>query len=1110
MKKSTKHPMAQQEPLFAEQESEQDGVPVSELDALAEDDLPPGDNSDDEQPAWSPTAPEMAAEPLFSALLRSAVRKQWGDDAVLNDFVDYVAAPLSDYLGHVAAKGGDFAANKRSEAQQKGQSAEDVDHYSADQSLRAHLVNGLFPVLHVAKALKRWGAPQFRYYDDAVRRLFIGGYVLHDWLKLPEIDAELEAAGLRHDSVNAAQHRGLVEAIFLRWGERLGLDAFFAPEGGLQANLHDLIFVASNTQTKWGTLRNLAALPELRLPGPQRGLAEQLCRLADYLAYIGRTPREAATDRSIHRELATLSNQEATLVYQHIAEVRGVLTNLIQNAALEACSSDECVPLLYAPSGVVYLTRRGAFQPPDKAQIGEQVVERVKKLAKQRLSVNFTGFGRDGKGMKHAGYYSLFFTPLEMVNVGLHATLKIIHANKPPSAGKRFDKLEAWLPLDVTRSVMEDVRVDQLAEWCFLTEKTVRGLPGGEDVTELLLKALEIWDLHARFLEVPRDNRAGGVGYHWYFAAGHYLQRNPGLDPQSWAELMRDLATQLVKHLHSQQEEAGLPTIGQTTDGFADLREYVQQVLSFGPMPADGKQEQLAPFDVEFHRYSAAKKRGKESMCSLCSSSYTVGKQQESAILFAPQVYSNKLTLHGANALRDICSICGLEIMLRQLLMNDSDAVGGNFEGRRLRYLFFYPMYFFTPETLDLFRDLQGSLRAVSIAELRKQIQEKGAGPAKLVLTPARWQRLQDLLLTPPGEAAGGKDRFLRLHFPEKEPITFFFMGVPPPGRESKDAEAWVLPALLALLLPLCVDIKVVASETSLPFVNEGSEFDETVFFDSAHAAIGYLLGDEHINLDHILPLLNRLAVTYMIHLDSNAKMSMGKFDYRWQDLPPLARRLSESSLYAFHYLKKWQRSNRFDAIPSDKAQLYLQYQAILAATAPIQEGNDNMSHARTLTELYRRFYRAKPRASSNSILRPVSVAAHTVLSADRRIYVDADGLSEIVRGELRGFVDRVASRRADGYVPRIEVDGKKLVDEDAIRQFADYFVKVLFFDALRADVSALRGRQLNLLKNACEVIYRDLDAQYWAERNAHGEPDEVNADLNPGEGAESLTLFDE
>jgi len=1023
-------------------------------------------------------------EPLFVAMLRNAVQKQWGADPVLDDFVSFVAPPLSELLGHVTAKGGDFAAKKRAAAEQRGEDTSRIEDYSADQSLRAHLVNGLFPVLHAAKTLQRWGAPQFRYYDDTVRRLFIAGFVLHDWLKLPEVDNELEAAGLRHDRVNAAQHRQVVESIFFAWGSRLGLDQFLTAIGGLSTNLHELIFLASNTQVKWGTLRNLAALPELRVSGAQRALAEQLCRLADYFAYVGRTPREAAVNKTILSALAALSNQQAILVYHHIADIRGVLTNLIQNAALDMVQGDDCVPLLYAPSGVVYLARREAWQAPDILEIGEAVISRVHQVSRRMLASNLTGFNRDGKGMKFADYYNLFFDGIEMVNVGLQATLKIVHPNKEPSAGKRWDKLSGWMDMEITRAEMDDVRVDQLAEWSYLTEKIARDLPGGVDAPQVIIDGLGMMDIYQDFLAVPRDSRAGGVGYHWYFLAGYFLKRNRGLDPQAWEERIHTVARILIKHLQQQGKKQPSSPIG-ANDGFDDLRTYVRHVLSFGPMESDAiAKDGASLFETEFNRYSAAKRRGKEAMCSLCSSPYAVEKQQESAILFAPQVYSNKLGLHGSAALRNICSICGLEIMLRQLLMNESAAVGSNFEGRKLRYLFFYPTYFFTPETLSTFRLIQDNLRGISFTELRKQFLEKQDGATTLDFAPRHWQRLQDLLLTSNGGVMNGKDRYLRMHFPENEAITFFFMGVPPPWRDAKDAEAWVLPAFLALLLPLCVDIKVVASETSLPFINEADEFNETVLFDGAHAAVRYLVGEERVNLDHVLRLLNRLTVAYFIHLDANARMIKGKYDYRWQDLPPLARRLSESSINAFYYLKKWQRASRMDSIPTDKAQIYLQYQSLLARTTPFDEGERDMSHARTLTELYRRFYRAKARASSNAILRPISVTAKAVLTADRRIYVDANGLVEIVRGELSGFVDRVASQRADGYAPRIEVDGKRVIDEDAIRQFASYFVNDLFYGALRGDVSALRGRQLNLLKNACEVIYRDLDAQYWAERN--------------------------
>jgi CRISPR-associated protein Csc3 len=685
--------------------------------------------------------------------------------------------------------------------------------------------------------------------------------------------------------------------------------------------------------------------------------------------------------------------------------------------------------------------------------------------------------------MKYADYYGLFFSGLDMISIGLQATFKIVHANKEPSAGKRWDKLSGWMHMDVTREEMDDIRVDQLAEWSYLAEKVARELPGGNDAPKIMIDDLGMSDFYQDFISVPRDSRAGGVGYHWYFLAGHFLKRNRGLDPQAWEDRMRAVARTLTGYLQQQEQKHPVSSTDKN-DGFDDLRTYVGHILSFGPAEDQMLGESGSTlFEVEFSRYSAAKKRGKEAMCSLCSSPYTVDKQQESAILFAPQVYSNKLGLHGADALRNICSICGFEIMLRQLLMNESASVGSNFEGRKLRYLFFYPTYFFTPETLSLFRLIQDNLRGISFTELRKQLLEKEDGVTSLDFSPGHWQRLQDLLLAPNDSNTVGKDRFLRMHFPENEAITFFFMGVPPPGRDAKDAEAWALPAFLTLVLPLCVDIKVVASETSLPFVNEADEFNETIMFDSAHAAIGYLLGGERINLDHVLPLLNRLTVAYFIHLDANARMVKGKFDYRWQDLPPLARGLSESSIFAFHYLKKWQRANRLDSIPADKARIYLQYQSLLSRTTPNDQGERDMSHARTLTELYRRFYRAKGHASSNAVLRPISVASRAVLTADRRIYVDAEGLVEIVRGELFGFVDRVASKRADGYVPRIEVDGKRVIDEEAIQQFAAYFVNDLFYGALRGDVSALRGRQLNLLKNACEVIYRDLNAQYWADR---------------------------
>ena len=510
---------------------------------------------------WEPEEPEaeeeqslritLAEEPLFTVLLRQAVAKLWPGDAIMADFVTHVASPLSALLGTRAAKGGNFVVERaQAELSIEGD-------YRHDQSFRAHLVNGLLPTLHIAHLLTQWGAPRLRYLHDRARRLFIAGYILHDWLKFPDIEEELQAVGLAHDTVNANQHLPLIETLFRRWCNQLGLEAFLQPVNGSEAALHDLIFIASNTQVKWGTLRNLSALPRLSLDGRTLDLCESLSRLADLITYVARTPRQVAMHSSIHREIAALSNNTAHLRYHHVADNRGVLTNLIHNAALQAISHRYlCVPLLYAPSGVVYLAHKDAPPLPDIAAIADATVEQVRHVAAQRLQKSLSGFRRDGKGLKRADYYDLFFNLSAQVRLAAQAIFQTIPPTKPPSAGKRFAKMRdgQWLDPSVDLNLPDDIRVDQLAEWCYYTaESLIAPRTSGVDATGFLLDALSLGDIRPDFDAIPRDNRAGGVGYHWYFAAGLYLKRHPGKSPAEWQEMIEHLAERLAVRLRKHQ-----------------------------------------------------------------------------------------------------------------------------------------------------------------------------------------------------------------------------------------------------------------------------------------------------------------------------------------------------------------------------------------------------------------------------------------------------------------------------------------------------------------------------------------------------------------------------
>jgi CRISPR-associated protein Csc3 len=1021
--------------------------------------------------------PQLAAEPLFALLFRDAVTP---DDIVLADFARYVVPRLAALLGHVAAKGGNFAVRKR----ETGTPAEEVARYGDDQSMRAHIVNGLLPAAQVARTLHRWGSRRFvDDFDEKTYRLFCAGYTLHDWLKLPEVDGALHAIGLSHHTVNVAVHLPDVERIIGDWCRRLGLDLFLEPIGGLDANLHNLIFVATNTQLQWGTMHNLAALAGLRAHGRALRLATDLATVADYLAYLGRTPIEAARHPAIRRMFEQFDDGivGASLTYHHLADVRGVLTSIINNAARAAYEvPDQREALLYAPTGIVYLERRGAPPVPAATAVAEATVARIRELCQRQLSENLTGFSRDGKGIKYADYYHLFFSPHELARLVARFAERRI-GGKDSAAGKRYQNIAAkrMAPSVADLALPDGVEVDRIAETCALLVKIAAKAAPEFDAEGLLLEQMGVAALRDDVRQINGNRTAGGVPYGWYYAAGTYRRATTGLDPQQWVDQLHRLAAMVAEQLPDTP-----PT---TAAGWDELRRYVIDHLRFG----DAEPGDLAArLQTELVRYSGARKsrKGATNVCGLCSSPYQVREQQETAILFAPMVYTNKQPLHSGKAIRWICGVCGAEMMLRQLLMKRGRESGGNFEKRKLRYLFFYPTYFFTPETLRMLRALHDRLRRVSFTALRSMISPPpGAGAQQLDLAPETFQRLYELMLHPSEIARDQNDRLFRLRFPENEPITFSFVGLPPAERDAKDAEAWVNPAFLALVLPLLLDIKVVASESLLPLLQEATELPETVAFDAAHAFVGRLAGPTRLNLDQLLPALQRLTASYLIHLDGNAKGGASGYDYRWHELPAVARNLETSPLYAFHYLKKGLRRESSEGIPAAKAARYVDL-----VERFLEDGSTAMSHARELTLRYRRFYRHKKgRLNSNSVVRPLSEAAKALLTADLRLFDDVDSLLEVVRSRLEQFVERVGKDKADGSVPVWLYPKDQIQNElaDAIDAFARYFVETIYRDVFKQDRAALAGKQLNLLKNACESIYMAEQRREWRERGEHPEP---------------------
>ena len=671
---------------------------------------------------------EEHRELLTLKLLRKAIKTKNVDDPVMFDFAEYVLPNLLKLTIGVTAKGGKFfdAIDARRLAEGKEKVRRDN---AGDQSLCTHLLNGLFPANLIKKRLQQLDTTVKRVIKELERRIAIASFILHDFEKFKYEWFTMMPEKYHHQNIrqlSLEDHREIIKIMV----PQLGLDTFLFPTNPEQwiKYLDDILYIAYNTQRRNDTNLNLSedglnpVLDDRKLDC----LADLAC-LADRLASIVKHPQDAE-NKSLQDILYKLSDGQLKFIYHSIAENRGVLTNIVNNAVMEAYQEVDHLPLLYLPTGVIYLSNANNQISLDTDSLPERVIKGIKELCRGELRRKQTGFGRDGKGMKYADYYSQFFDDLGLMQVALDATLRILRIGKSSVAKSRSEKLMEFqtkgiLSKDDNFQFEDDLRIDQLAEFGDVVTRKIWGdrrekielvrkqnkdkkFPALPDLN-LVLEVAQFWQLESYIPQIRQIQRinetlkehklkgnTGGVPLDWYYLAAKYLEHHPGL------ENIREVGEELIRFIASKIES----TITQydIPDGWDDLRQWVRLVVMLPQhINPQNSLEQSQIFLKELDSYNHAKKdgRGRQLICSLSNSAYTVTEQMESAVLFTPQVYTNKQRLNGSNAKRNISSIAGTEMMLRQILMNQTQTVGKRFEDGKYRYLYFYPTYYFTPET---------------------------------------------------------------------------------------------------------------------------------------------------------------------------------------------------------------------------------------------------------------------------------------------------------------------------------------------------------------------------------------------------------------------------
>ncbi len=998
--------MAEQLEMFNQLDNNQDnseGIPMpTQLDQLV-------DLTDD--------GIEVEEESAYIALLKGSIPT---NDYVLQDYVEIVGPRMQKEYTLRSAKGssvGKYAHN-------------------ADQSMLTHVLNGVFPTLQIVRESEAD-------LSDIEKHIYLIAYTLHDLDKLVNV---------RKLSVANANEKREFYGYLDEWVERLHFDNFCSEYNTYREDIGYLIL---NTQVKYGADLNPQNF-DRQLLGNRHEFLKRMCRFSDLIAYFMKNPASFLERRDISESLTHLSRGKLVFAYHKVSENRGMLTNVINNAVLaEMRDNFGWKPFLFFPTGVTYLRSRNLADKalPTGDDIAEIVVEKLKTYCTSRLRQNLNGFTRGGKGFKYADYYDAFFQPDEMLELIQKGCFKILRQDKAPSAGKRLAKLQQLqtdgkIPEDISLDFEDDLRVDQLAEYLVEVEKLLGKFASREAVANEILSYLGVNNLQEAFASIPSQ---GGVPLPWYFVAGKYLLQNRGKDENDMRALFEEIAKYVTKVFAETIQNQP------QSDSFTTLRDYVKQTVDI-----NGHQGIHQDFQTELTRYTNTKKvgRGSDKGCSLCSSVFQTQESSETDVIFAPQVFSHKSPINSGRVRRGICQLCKLEMMLRQILIRSRwNLIGAGYESVKIKWLYFYPSYFFTSETSKVIGKAYQNLKSLNFFDVRRKL-HKGSAATDLV-------ELDEFIIDteiPETE----KENLFKMDFSENDLATFYFCGIPTLGTRPTDTESWAMPTFLGLLSTLAFNAKVVVTESQVPLYHSAEDFKETVVLNAPHSFVTHVLKKDRLRIDEIETGLEKLAATYDINIDAFRDGAKPQ----WQHLNGVAGNIESDPLYVFHYLDVLRRKNKWDSFPKPRdgdifiPERYLQFYETL--------GGDKMSLIEGIAERCFNFY-GPDSFNANSILKVIALVEDVIINSDPTI--DPIDLKWEARGEVHNLMQRVRSSRAQGFARLLQRE-----ESAAIEALINYFYDQVFMDDYKGQRAILRARR-NRLNAGINAWYQANWQQFRKEK---------------------------
>jgi CRISPR-associated protein Csc3 len=1005
-------------------------------------------------------------------------------DRVTRSFISDMIPSLMEHYSIISAKGGEHGKDDLDERTKR------IFEEKDDQSMLSHQLNGIFPAMRLLNILEEEDLGPVPF-EDTERQVYILSYLMHDVNKILNIrDLETQT----REAIEEA--KGMIAGEL----RQCNVEAFF-PDW--LAYLEDIAYLVVNTQEQWGTHLNTYGW-QLQLPEDRILHLRRLCTYSDCIAYLVPSPSAIASDadtRKLSTILAGLSDDELVFTYHQLREVRGLLTNVINDGLINLYTDggqrNGIWPYLFFSDGVVYIKRKKLSLAITNVQITETVNAQLRRLCAERIRQSAPGFKFDNKGIaKHPEYYFEFLALEDYAELLARFTINATRNDVTAGPLEKLRQMQASreIPPDIDLNFAPDQRAGIVSRFLSVVFNTLLSKldKKQEDLRERVekevVKQLGLTQYWGQSKSIPNK---GGTEYRWFWLGLCYLRDHQGITEYQGSGNLFSVFTAilgLVIEMAGHELRKGMPQ-----KYLSHLVDYLDSVVEVPPAVRDSGM--LPDFAAEMRRYanakSSGKKGGKELICTLCNSAYPTDEQTDNAVLFQPWVYKNKLSLYAGKNAGGVCAICALELMLRQILQKGLlRLTGSKFEALKTKYLAVYPNFFFTAETGRMVQGVLTQLQDINFFTVRRTLDGHDISVGSLMhldafeapgngasepqaLKPVLDEDEDDSDEEEEGEfeeelddeskavsAEPGKvpDRSYIKYEPSSFPgMCFFGMRA---GNDETDSAAWAMPAFLALALPLVTNTKVVISEMPLPLFSTGHDFRETVIFDAPHPYLDRLLKGKRVRVNQLLQKLQLLSSLYIVNLDTYAD----KGRPQWQHLSAIARDLDTDPLLLFSYLHEQERRDKRESFRTNDAERYLHiYEDILEA---------DVSRVKDCVDLYTVFYQGG--YQSHSMLKPVDIVAKAIINSP--LTIEEDDLLWQIQGELKSWLDRVRNRQAVG---RAMFYGKDITEKEvaALHKFVRYFYDAVFMDYCQGERGILRSR-INQFKDGCEAYYDFLRAQ--------------------------------